>query len=543
MKKSGNPILSALKCERTKFIFCALLIVSGVAGSTLSPLFQKDLVDLLKNGAGPGTFSAALLCAAAMGLWRISDQCRSYVEQRLCLSLEKRVKQEIFHHIYDLPPELLRVDGATYYVSRFNLDADQFNRFCAFTLVNIPSAFLRCAAGLVMSFAIDLKFGAILVPCIICYMIFTLLSGRKHYEFSLEISELNARYRQMTRSSLSHIVLLKSSDAGEVAKNSCRDILQRLVRLKHKRLACDTFYHGLMQVVPPVAAGVLFIHGVMQMRSGAWQMGTFWAALGTLYVSLTPVRALCHSWIQYQQAKVAIQRLTEVFSLVPESSDGVPVEKFSGDLKFENVTFSYPGTEVDVLKDFSFVLAPDSVVALTGSSGCGKSTVNKLIMRLYNVQSGCISLNGVPVDEFELHSFRRKIGYVGQEPEILPGKIRDNLDPLHKFTDDELVSALCDAGFPDGAGRLDEVIPEDGSGLSGGEKLRLVLAREVLKAPELFLLDEITANLDRSTAVRIIAALPVLLKGRRALIISHDKELLAAADRVITLEKPQSVFS
>ena len=538
MKKSGNPIFSALKRERTKFIICVLLVVSGVTGSTLSPLFQKDLVDLLKNGAGTGTFTAALLCAAAMGLWRISDQCRMYVEQRLCLSLEKRVKQEIFHHIYDLPPELLRIDGATYYVSRFNLDADQFNRFCAFTMINIPSALLRCAAGLAMAFSIELKFGAILLPCILCYMTLTLISGRRQYEFSLEISELNARYRQMTRSSLSHIVLLKSSDAGEAAKSSCRDILQRLVKLKRKRLACDTFYRGLMQIVPPVAAGVLFIYGVMQMRSGVWQMGTFWAALSTLYISLTPVRALCFSWIQYQQAKAALQRLKEVFALAPESSGSIPVESFSGDLKFENVTFSYPGSDAAVLKDFSLVLAPGSIVALTGPSGCGKSTVNKLIMRLYNVQSGNITLNGTAVGELELHSFRRRIGYIGQDPEILPGTIRDNLDPLRKFSEEKLAAALHAAGFPDGAKRLDDTIPEDGSGVSGGEKLRLALARELLKAPDLFLLDEITANLDGNTAGRIISALPSLLKGRRALIISHDRELLAAADKVITLEKP-----
>ena len=151
---------------------------------------------------------------------------------------------------------------------------------------------------------------------------------------------------------------------------------------------------------------------------------------------------------------------------------------------------------------------------------------------------GNITLNGIEVGELELHSFRRRIGYVGQEPEILPGTLRDNLDPLRKFSEDELAAALDAAGFPDGAKRLDDTIPEDGSGVSGGEKLRLALARELLKAPDLFLLDEITANLDRNTAGRIISALPLLLKGRRALIISHDRELLAAADKVITLEKP-----
>ena len=541
MKKASNPIFAALKREHTKFIICALLIVTGVTGSTLSPLFQKDLVDLLKNGAAPGTFSAALLCAAAIGLWRISDQCRAYVEQRLCLSLEKRVKRDIFHHIYDLPPELLRIDGATYYVSRFNMDADQFNRFCAFTLVNTPSAFLRCVSGLVIAFSLDLRFGAVLLPCIICYTVLTLFSGRKQYEFSLEISELNARYRQMTRSSLSHIVLLKSSDAGEAAKSSCQDILQKLVSLKRKRLACDTFYRGLMQIVPPCAAGLLFVFGVWQMRSGAWQMGTFWAALSTLYISLAPVRSLCYSWIQYQQAKAALTRLKEVFSLAPESSEGISVEEFSGDLEFSDVTFSYPGADTKILDGFSLVIPPGSITALTGPSGCGKSTVIKLIMRLYSAKSGSITLGGVPIDALELHSFRHKTGYIGQEPDILPGTLRENLDPLNKFSDSQLSEALSSAGFPDAIGRLDYVIPEDGSGLSGGEKLRLVLARELLKQPELFLLDEITANLDEPTAKKIIALLPELFKGKRALIISHDKSILAAAGRVYNFENGKLV--
>ena len=536
MKSSANPVFAALKRERTKFIVCALLIVTGVAGSTLSPLLQKDLVDLLKNGAGPGTFCAALLCAAAMGLWRVSDQCRAYVEQRLCLSLEKRVKRDIFHHIYDLPPELLRIDGSTYYVSRFNMDADQFNRFCAFTLVNIPASFFRSAAGLVMAFSIDFKFGTILLPCMLCYTFFTLTSGRKQYEFSLEISELNARYRQLTNSTLSHIVLLKSSDAGEAAKSSCQEILLRLVKLKRKRLACDTFYRMLMQIVPPGAAGVLFIYGVWQMRSGVWQMGTFWAALGTLYISLAPVRQICFAWIQYQQAKAALTRLKEVFSLAPEKSGDIPVETFNGDFKFENVTFAYPGTSHNVLDGVSFTVPPEGIVAFTGRSGCGKSTIARLIMRLYDVSSGALTLGGVPVEEFELHSFRRKIGYIGQEPELLPGKLRDNLDPLQKFTDERLIEALNSAGFPDGAGRLSEVIPEDGSGLSGGEKLRLVLARELLKEPEFFLLDEITANLDEPTAEKIIESLPELIKGKRALLISHDRKALSVADRVYTLE-------
>ena len=536
MSFSNNPVFIALKREKAKFIACALLIITGVTGSTLSPLFQKDLVDLLKNGAGSGTFRAALLCAVALGLWRFSDQCRAYIEQRLCLSLEKRLKQNIFHHIYDLPPEFLRIGGSTYYVSRFNIDADQFNRFCAFTLVNFPMAACRSAAGLVMAFSIDSRFGVILFPCMLCYTFFTLLSGRKQYEFSLEISELNAKYRQLANSSFSHIVLLKSSDAGEAAKSKCEDILKRLVKLKGKRLACDTFYRGLMQVVPPAAASILFVYGVWQMRAGFWQLGTFWAALGTLYVALSPVRQMCFSWIQYQQAKAALTRLKEVFAIAPERADGLAVEEFKGDFKFKNISFSYPGSDRKVLTEMSLDIPPESIVAVTGKSGCGKSTIIKLIMRLYEPTGGEITLGGIPIEKLELHSFRHKIGYVGQDPELLPGKLRDNLDPLQKFSDEKLLEVLDNAGFPDGAARLSQVIPEDGSGLSGGEKLRLVFARELLKEPELFLLDEITANLDCATAKNISAALPRLLNGKRALLISHDKEALAVANSVYTLE-------
>jgi ATP-binding cassette subfamily B protein len=250
--------------------------------------------------------------------------------------------------------------------------------------------------------------------------------------------------------------------------------------------------------------------------------------------------------------------------MIRESAQAVPIGPGPASIEFDHVAFRYPSAaEVSlaslesvavpdkrpqrtVLHDISFRIAPGHLVALVGPSGAGKTTITHLVPRLYDAQSGAVRINGTDVRELQLDSLNRRIGVVTQDGHLFHDTIRANLLYARPdATDEQIRTALRDAqildlveSLPD---KFDTMVGERGYRFSGGEKQRIAIARLLLKAPDIVILDEATAHLDSESEAAIQRALETALAGRTSIVIAHRLSTVLKADEILVVQNGRIV--
>jgi ATP-binding cassette subfamily B protein len=294
---------------------------------------------------------------------------------------------------------------------------------------------------------------------------------------------------------------------------------------------------------------------------GHFKVGTVVALAALLTRLYGPLTALSNVNVDVMTALVSFDRVFEVLDLAPliaERPDAVQIARGPVAVEFEHVDFSYPTAEEvslaslesvaildqtpssQVLFDVSFRAEPGQLVALVGPSGAGKTTISYLVSRLYDVRGGAVRINGTDVRDATFASLRETVGVVTQDAHLFHDTIRANLLYARpEATEEEISEALAGAqilsfveSLPDG---LETVVGDRGYRLSGGEKQRIALARLLLKAPDVVVLDEATAHLDSESEVAVQRALQKALEGRTSIVIAHRLSTVRGADQLLVV--------
>ncbi len=324
-----------------------------------------------------------------------------------------------------------------------------------------------------------------------------------------------------------------------------------------------------MMAVPALATALVYGVGGQLAVSNTLTVGTLTALATLLLRLLGPLQGLSNVRIDVMTALVSFERVFEVLdlpSLIQEKPDAAALQHGASRLEFDHVAFSYPRADAislaslevvarqdsrdtgQVLSDIGFVAEPGQMVALVGPSGAGKTTVTHLVARLYDVESGAVRVGGHDVRDVTLQSLEDAVGYVTQDAHMFHDTIRANLLYARPGATDEEVWAALEAGqiatlvraLPDG---LDTVVGDRGYRLSGGERQRLAIARLLLKAPAIVVLDEATAHLDSESEAAVQRALDAALEGRTSLVIAHRLSTVRNADTILVLDGGRIVQS
>jgi ATP-binding cassette subfamily B protein len=321
-------------------------------------------------------------------------------------------------------------------------------------------------------------------------------------------------------------------------------------------------FGAAMMTVPSLATALVFGVGGYLAILGELTVGTLLALTTLLLRLLGPLQGLSNVRIDVMTALVSFERVFEVLDLpssIQEKPDAVALPVTASRVEFDHVSFRYPRAEDislaslesvartetrdtgEVLRDVSFVAEPGQMVALVGPSGAGKTTITHLVARLYDVGTGAVLVGGRDVREVTLESLEDVVGYVTQDAHMFHDTIRANLLYARPGADDLAIWAALEAAqvatlvrsLPEG---LDTVVGDRGYRLSGGERQRLAIARLLLKAPAVVVLDEATAHLDSESEVAVQRALDAALEGRTSLVIAHRLSTVRQADQILVVD-------
>lgn len=361
--------------------------------------------------------------------------------------------------------------------------------------------------------------------------------------------EQNARLNSQIIESLGNIEAVKAGTSEEHTMDRIETEYIRALRIAFKGGVLSNVQTSLSSAITGVGDLVLLLYGGALVMGGQITLGTLIAFMSLSGYFTDPIGRLVTLQLSIQEADISLKRLSEIYDENEESESEPWMETLSEpihDVDLKDVCFSY-GTRPPVLKDVSLHIGPGERIALVGRSGCGKTTISKLLLRFYDAGSGELSINGRDIKGVDLFSIRRRIGCVPQNIQTFSGTVRENLLMGLQVSRQELDWACDIAGCTEFIRRLpagyDTLLDETGGGLSGGEKQRLVIARALLRRPDLLILDEATSNMDLITERSTFDLMFRRLKGIPILIIAHRLSTVRNCDRIYVMEEGRIVES
>lgn len=547
-------------------LFLVLISAAAVLG-VIPPLLFGEIIDKGVLGRDLSivvrlSIIVALLAVVEAVLSLVQRWCSARIGEGLIFNL----RTQVFDHVQAMPLAFFTRTQTGKLVSRVNSDVigaqQAFTSMLSTSVSNIISLVLVLAAMFVLSWPLTLA-ALVLLPV---FLIPARIVGARLAGLTREQMQHNADMSAtMTeRFSVSGALLVKLFGRSATEHEMFAD-KAGAVRDVSVRIAMNTrFFMACMTLVAALATALVYGVGGWLAVGGTLTVGTLTALAGLLARLYGPLTQLTNLRVDIMSALVSFERVFEVLDLKSAIVDAPDARPVSGraSVEFDHVSFAYPdgaaslaslelarpesASDKPVLVDVTFCAEPGETVALVGPSGAGKTTMTHLIARLYDATAGTVRVGGDDVRELQLDSLQAVVGYVTQDAHMFHDTVRANLAYARPgATDDQMWQALESAQIrqlvehlPDG---LDTVVGERGYRLSGGERQRLAIARLLLKAPPIVVLDEATAHLDSESEAAVQRALDTAMEGRTSIVIAHRLSTIRHADQILVLSGGQIV--
>jgi ATP-binding cassette subfamily B protein len=545
-------------------LFLFIVVVDAFIGIANPLIFRSIINNGILHSNAPLVIHLALL----VGILAIFDAACSfataYLSARIGNDIVLLMRTKLFDHIQKMPLAFFTRTQTGSLVSRLNNDVTGAQTAFTDVLSNVIGNFITLvlilAAMFTLSWQITLA-SLILLPLFIFPARYF---GRKLQQITRESYDLLSVMNNVMieRFNVAGAQLAKLFGRPQEDSKSFEEKAARVSAIGVKSTVYGRFLFTALMLMAAFATALAYGWGGVLAIRGVLDVGTIVALVAYLARLYSPLIGLSNVQVSVATALVSFERVFEILDLKPmieEKPDAVTIAKGPSKIAFQDVSFRYPTPaevslsslesiavtdktpEKMVLHDVSFIAQPGELVALVGPSGAGKTTITQLVARLYDAQSGSVSINDTNVRDATLDSLHEKIGMVTQDSHLFHDTIRANLlYAKPDATDEEITDALRAAqilplikSLPKG---VDTLVGERGYRFSGGEKQRLAIARLLLKAPDIVILDEATAHLDSESEAAIQKAFEVALTGRTSIVIAHRLSTILTADQILVVQ-------
>ena len=517
-----------------------LVFVSSIA-TYVMPLTQRFLIDkVILSKQINLLLWVVLFYVILYAFSKLGNMLQQFYFTHFGQSVMLDIQDDLLKRVFHFPKAFFDDKETGYLISRINNDIRELQWFFSGTIVFIVSNLFSFIVGLSFLFYLKwyLALGVIVVlPCLVfCVYYFSV----KIRNLSHNSMEQQAVVMKRMNEALSSIPLLKAFVSEKKEADKITKEIKSSYNISLEQTAVQSFAQLVINTMSDVGGFITLVAGVPLVIKGNMTAGSLFAFFAYLAYVYNPVKFFGNTNFQFQRALAALERVSAFYEILPEKhGHGVHVKHLSGAVEFRNVSFSYNGTDL-ILKSISFSLVPGEHVAITGSSGVGKTTLISLILHFYRPAEGEIYYDGRPGKDYAVDSLRRCIGYVSQNTRLLTGTIMDNLLYGNHEADERAVKeAARIAGIHDFIEGLpkkyNSLLGENGVNLSEGQRQRISIARALVKDPDILVLDEPSSSLDEDTEKSIFEILPEAVRNKTMIIVTHRQSTLKAVDRVINL--------
>lgn len=551
MPKSENSNLTIIKRfipfarpYYKKYALAILLLITTSLLSLLPPYLLKLIIDdAIKNGQAHLLNLITLAMAGAIIAAGTSRGVMEYIHEWVSARFIFDLRRHLFNHVQSQSMDFFSTVKVGDILGRLRVDITAVYGVLVNTLLGAVSEVVLIVGITFVLFYMDVKLALIATLFIPPLYVILTYTGKRLRQLSLVTRDKDVGLLDFFQERIANINVIKIFHRERHEDRRHTELSEDFIQATLKRLRYKFTSMFLIGILTSLASVVVIWYGGHLVINGALSFGSLIAFYLYVVRLYGPIQSLTNRGIEVYNGMASADRLIEYLDLKPtvrESERAVRLGNVRGEIHFENVSFTYPKSAKPVVKDLTLDIPAGQKVALVGSSGAGKTTLVNLLCRLYEVDSGSISVDGHDIRDLAFESLYDSLGVVSQDTFLFNSTIEENIrfgrvDATHE----EVVEAAKKAHLHDFIISLpagySTIVGSRGMKLSGGQRQRLAIARMLLKDAKIWILDEFTSSLDSSSESIVYQNLESLLENRTTLIIAHRFSTILSADRVVVI--------
>ena len=549
-KKGGmlKRYIDLLLPQKKLFIYAIISSVLITILGIVSSIFNRALMDEVLPYGLQSLLVTLILVFSVVGLTStLISTVRQWILIYLSIKVDIPLMLGYFGHVFKLPMKFFATRKTGEITTRYSDAGTIKSVLTSIALSVVMDVVMAIGTGIILFRMNSTLFGISLFSTMLSLLL-VIIFKQPYKRINEETMQQSAILNSQMIESLRGIETIKcNASEDRELENLEREYIKSLkISLKSSRIS--TGQSLVSSLISTILGMVTTYVGIMQVLNGQMTLGGYMAFSTLSSYFTSPISDLIGMQMSIQEASISMKRLTEIMDYESEQKEDqeyTEMEQIDGDIEFKDVTFRY-GNRSPALNHVSFTIPKGKKVALVGSSGSGKSTITKLLLKYYEPESGEIDVNGVNLEEYSNQSVRRAISYVPQNIELFSKSIYDNIRISRpEATLDEVKAAAKKADAYEFIRKLPlqfhTFLEEAGNGLSGGEKQRIALARAFLKDSNLYILDESTSNLDFGTENIIFDMIYNQLADRSMLIVAHRLSTVRDCDMILVMDHGEIV--
>ncbi|MEE1280761.1 MAG: peptidase domain-containing ABC transporter [Acutalibacteraceae bacterium] len=472
---------------------------------------------------------------------------RGYLSAITAKNIEIPMTLDYYNHLMDLSPSFFGTRKTGELMSRFS-DTSNIREAISVTVVTVIMDSIMAVFVGIYLFNISYILFLISLATIALYALITWLFRKPLKDINRDVMESDARVESYLKESIDGIETIKSYQYEDIVKNKTKNLFTDMLNKNVKGSITSNLMNTLIETVTMIGTICLLWVGTELFFAGTITIGSLFVYNYMLSYFFEPISNLIELQPTMQTAIVASERLDDIYSVDTEyttsehsdTSENIDTPDLNGDIELNNIDFRYGNREL-TLQNINMYIPKNKKTAIIGSSGCGKTTIAKLLLKFYSPENGTIKINNQNISQYSPNVVRMRMAYISQNVFFFSDTIKNNLKMGNNATDEEIenICKLCcvDDFVKDMPFAYDTMLEENASNLSTGQKQRLAIARALLKKPDILIMDEATGNLDVKTEDHIRRMIDEVTKNITCIIIAHRLNTIKNCDYIYVMDK------